>query len=216
MPKTRPSILIVPTVVLALCAVIFSGVGAPAAKENGRQIAVFAGGCFWCVESDFDKVPGVLKTISGYTGGHLKNPTYKQVTRENTGHREAVQITFDPKKVTYEKLLHIFWRTVDPTDQGGQFCDRGHSYTTAIYATTKEQRRLAELSKKEIEKAGTLKQNIVTPIEDAKTFYPAEGYHQDYYKKNPGRYNFYRYSCGRNAKVKRVWGKEAFSGIPGE
>ena len=163
-----------------------------AASPKGAEVATFAGGCFWCVESDFDKVPGVVRTISGYTGGLLKSPTYKQVSAGGTGHREAVQIFYDSKKVSYEKLLDIFWRSVDPTDAGGQFCDRGRSYETAIFANSPAQRRLAEASKQKLEKSGVLKKPIVTPIETAGAFYPAEDYHQDYYKKNPLRYKFYR------------------------
>ncbi|MGH1353232.1 MAG: peptide-methionine (S)-S-oxide reductase MsrA [Methyloligellaceae bacterium] len=182
-----------------------------AAAEQGR--AIFAGGCFWCVESDFDKLPGVLKTTSGYTGGTTKNPTYKQVTYGKTGHYEAVEIIYDPKKVTYEKLLYHFWRTVDPTDGGGQFCDRGHSYKTAIFAVTREQLKLARESKKEIDESKILKKPVVTPVIEATEFYKAEGYHQDYYKKNPRRYAYYRYGCGRDGRLERLWGKQAHGGL---
>ncbi len=178
-----------------------------AALQKGEAVATFAGGCFWCVESDFDKVPGVVRTISGYTGGLLKDPTYKRVSAGGTGHREAVQIFYDSKKVSYEKLLDIFWLSVDPTDAGGQFCDRGQSYETAIFANSPAQRRLAEASKQKLNKSGVLKKPIVTPIETAGAFYPAEDYHQDYYKKNPLRYKIYRYACGRDARVGEVWGK---------
>ena len=188
--------------------------GAPAgAAAKGEAVATFAGGCFWCVESDFDHVPGVTRTVSGYTGGLLKNPTYKQVTYGSTGHREAVQIFFDPKKVTYAQLLEVFWRSVDPTDGRGQFCDRGESYETAIYANTPEQKRLAEESKRKLQEAGILKKPIVTPIHTAGAFYPAEDYHQDYYTKNPLRYRFYRFRCGRDARVKELWGDQAHKGI---
>ena len=152
------------------------------AAENDLRVAIFAGGCFWCVESDFDDVPGVVRTISGYTGGILVDPTYNQVTAGGTGHREAVQVFYDPKKVTYAMLLQIFWRSVDPTDDGGQFCDRGESYKTGIFATSPEQKRLADASKHELQLANVLAQPIVTPIEVAGSFYPAEDYHQDYYK----------------------------------
>ncbi len=178
-----------------------------AAVPKGEAVATFAGGCFWCVESDFDKVPGVVRTISGYTGGLLKDPTYKRVSAGGTGHREAVQIFYDSNRVSYEKLLDIFWRSVDPTDAGGQFCDRGQSYQTAIFANSPAQRRLAEASKQKLNKSGVLQKPIVTPIETAGVFYPAEDYHQDYYKKNPLRYKFYRYSCGRDARVVEVWGE---------
>ncbi|MEL0112470.1 MAG: peptide-methionine (S)-S-oxide reductase MsrA, partial [Rickettsiales bacterium] len=155
--------------------------------------------------------PGVLKTISGYTGGKTKNPDYQQVTAGGTGHREAVEITYDPAKVTYEALLEVFWRSVDPTDDGGQFCDRGESYETAIFANSLEQKRLAEVSKQQV--SGILNEPVVTPIEVAGTFYPAEEYHQDYYLKNPLRYKFYRFNCGRDARIKEVWGIQAHTGI---
>ena len=206
-----------------ICAVFLGGIYSGAATATGEvesatgsaglEVATFAGGCFWCVESDFDTVPGVTRTVSGYTGGHVDNPTYRQVTSETTGHREAVQIYFDPKQVSYSELLEIFWRSVDPTDSGGQFCDRGESYTTAIFANSDEQRMLAQASKTMLEKSGALKRPVVTTIEDAETFYPAEGYHQDYYKKNPLRYKLYRYSCGRDARIKDLWGEEAHRGI---
>lgn len=183
------------------------------AAEDDLQIAIFAGGCFWCVESDFDNVPGVVRTISGYTGGALMDPTYEQVSAGGTGHREAVQIFYDPTQVTYAMLLEIFWRSVDPTDDGGQFCDRGKSYETAIFATSLEQMRLAEDSKRQLQLSAVLDRPIVTPIEAAGSFYPAEDYHQDYYKKNPLRYKFYRYRCGRDARIQKLWGKDAHRGI---
>jgi len=186
-------------------------VSPPAPK--GEAIATFAGGCFWCVESDFDTVPGVLRTISGYTGGTLIDPTYKQVTAGGSGHLEAVRIFFDPKKVSYGTLLEIFWRSVDPTDDGGQFCDRGESYETAIFANSADQKRLAEASKQKLQASGVLKRPIVTPIETAGPFYPAEDYHQDFYKKSSLRYRIYRYGCGRDARVRNLWGKEAYRGI---
>jgi peptide-methionine (S)-S-oxide reductase len=186
---------------------------APPASAKGEAVAVFAGGCFWCVESDFDNVTGVKKTISGYTGGILKDPTYQQVTAGGTGHIEAVEIHYDPQVVSYEKLLDVFWHSVDPTDAGGQFCDRGASYATAIFAKSPEQKKLAEKSKAALVKSGILNKPIVTPIVTASVFYPAEGYHQDYYKKNPIRYRFYRTSCGRDRRVKALWGKDAHRGI---
>ena len=185
-------------------------VGAMAADNSSspakERIATFAGGCFWCVESDFDHVPGVLRTISGYTGGKLKNPTYRSVSQGGTGHREAVQIVYDPKKVTYVALLEVFWRSVDPTDDGGQFCDRGDVYDTAIFANSDEQKRQADASKQKLQQSGILKHPIVTPIEIAGPFYAAETYHQDYYKKNPVRYKYYRYRSGRDQFLKKVWG----------
>ena len=186
-----------------------------ATAGEGLAVATFAGGCFWCVESDFDKVPGVVKTTSGYTGGSLDDPTYEQVSAGGTGHREAVQIHYDPKLVSYERLLHVFWRSVDPTDAGGQFCDRGESYQTAIFARTEEERRLARASKDALERSGVLEGTVVTPIEPSGEFYPAEEYHQDYYKKNPARYRFYRFACRRDARVQEIWGDQAHDGIGG-
>jgi len=198
-----------------LIGILFSGmawVSSGLAAEK-LEIATFAGGCFWCVESDFDGAPGVVKTISGYTGGLLKDPTYKQVSVGGTGHIEAVEIHFDPTKTTYQKLLDVLWHSVDPTDAGGQFCDRGQSYETAIFTHSDAQKRIAEASKKMLmEKAG-LKKPIVTPIRVAPAFYPAETYHQNYYKKNPLRYKVYRYGCGRDARLRELWGKEALRGI---
>ena len=187
--------------------------GVLAATDDELATATFAGGCFWCVESDFDTVPGVVETISGYTGGTADNPSYKQVTAGGTGHREAVQIRYDPKQVSYERLLHIFWRSVDPTDGGGQFCDRGESYQTAIFVGNEEERRLAEASREMLEQSMVLDAPVITPIEPAGEFYPAEDYHQDYYTKNPVRYRFYRFSCGRDSQVQQVWGRQAHDGI---
>ena len=165
------------------------------------------------MESDFDHVTGVIRTISGYTGGKLVDPTYKQVSRGGTGHLEAVQILYNPRVINYETLLDIFWRSVDPTDDGGQFCDRGTSYITGIFANSLEQKHLAEFSKHVLEETGFLGQPIVTLIEMAGPFYPAEDYHQNYYEKSPIRYEFYRFRCGRDARVRELWGKEAHSGI---
>ena len=186
--------------------------GAQAASAQKLEKAIFAGGCFWCVESDFDKVPGVVATVSGYTGGKTKNPTYQEVTYGDTGHYEAVEIAYDPAKVNYEALLTAFWSSVDPTDDGGQFCDRGHSYKTAVFVMNEKQRKAAEASRKEAQKI--LGKPIVTPILAAARFFPAEGYHQDYYKKNPYRYRYYRWGCGRDKRIKAIWGERAFKGIP--
>ena len=183
------------------------------AAEDGLEVANFAGGCFWCVESDFDNVPGVERTVSGYTGGDLANPTYKQVSAGGTGHLEAVQIFFDPDKVTYEKLLDVLWHSIDPTDDGGQFCDRGESYKTAVFANSPEQKQSAENSRRELEKSARLSRPVVTAIESAGAFYPAEDYHQGYYQKNPLRYKWYRYRCGRDARLKDLWGEDALRGI---
>lgn len=181
------------------------------AKPTKVEEAIFAGGCFWCVESDFDKVDGVVDTISGYTGGTTPNPTYKQVSKETTGHYEAVKVIYDPAVVSYPELVEYFWRHVDPTDAGGQFCDRGQSYETAIFAKSGEEREIAEASKTTLQMSGVLSAPIVTPILDADTFWRAEEYHQDYYKKNPVRYSYYRRSCGRDKRVKEVWAKELLS-----
>ena len=176
----------------------------------GRAAAVFAGGCFWCMEPPFDALEGVLATTSGYTGGRLARPTYEQVTTGGTGHVEAVHVLFDPARVPYAKLLEVFWRNVDPLDAGGQFCDRGESYATAIFAQDAGQRRLAEASKAEVE--GRLRRPVATPVRDAAPFWPAEDYHQDYYLKNPARYRVYRWNCGRDARLRAVWGAEAGGG----
>lgn len=179
--------------------------------------AVFAGGCFWCMEEAYQKVPGVYDAVSGYAGGDVPNPTYRQVVSETTGHREVVKVYYDPSRVTYEELLYVFWRNVDLVDDGGQFCDRGFSYTTAIYYMNEEQRRLAEQSKEQIEKSGRFTQEIVTPIEpldvidadDNDGFWIAEEYHQEYYVTNPARYRFYKQGCGRVRRLQQLWGEEA-------
>ena len=177
-------------------------------KNNSKiQTATFAGGCFWCVESDFEKVDGVLQVISGYTGGHTENPTYQQVSAGGTGHVEAVQVFYDPEKVTYKQLLDVFWRHVDPTDPGGQFVDRGSQYRTVIFYHNDRQKRLAEESKRELAASGRFDKPIVTEIVKFTKFYNAEDYHQDYYKKNPIRYRYYRYASGRDQFLKRVWGE---------
>ena len=171
------------------------------------QTAVFAGGCFWCVESDFDKVNGVVETISGYTGGETDNPTYKTHTQQ--GHLEAVKVVYNPDKVSYEELVKYHLRHIDPTDAGGQFCDRGHSYTTAIFFDSAEERAIVEAEFEAIEESGVLPAPIVTKIREEAPFYDAEGYHQDYYLKNPTRYKFYRNGCRRDQRVKEVWSKES-------
>lgn len=175
-----------------------------AAAPEQSATAIFAGGCFWCVEADFDKVPGVLSTESGYAGGQLKNPTYEQVSRGGTGHAESVRVTYDPTKVSYEQLLDYFWRHVDPTVKDQQFCDKGNQYRTAIFYQNNAQRLAALASQSALEKSGHLA-HVYTEIVPAGTFYPAEEYHQDYYKKNPIRYKFYRTSCGRDARIAEVW-----------
>ena len=170
--------------------------------------ATFAGGCFWCVESDFDKVPGVLSTTSGYIGGTVANPTYEQVSGKGTGHAEAVQIVFDPTKVSYSQLLEKFWRSIDPTTKDRQFCDAGSPYRTAIFTHDAAQAAAAQASLAALEKSKPFKEPIVTQLVPAGPFYPAEEYHQDYYKKNPLRYAYYRSSCGRDARLEQLWGKK--------
>lgn len=207
-------------ILLSLCAIAFSSTAAD------TKTAVFAGGCFWCVEADFDKVAGVTETISGFAGGHVANPSYKAVVRGGTGHLEVVQVTYDPTQVSFEALLDVFWHSVDPTDGGGQFCDRGESYTTAIFVNDDEERELAEQSKQRVQK--TLDAPIVTPIRAAATFYPAEDYHQNYYRSQDRilsrfgyvtkekAYKGYRKGCGRDAQLKKVWGDSALKGIAGK
>jgi peptide methionine sulfoxide reductase msrA/msrB len=173
-----------------------------------EELAAFAGGCFWCMVTPFEGLPGILRVTSGYTGGHTVNPTYEQVCSETTGHAEAVQIAFDPVLMPYEKLLTLFWRQIDPTDAGGQFRDRGKSYRTAIFYYTEEQRQKAEASKQELEQSGRFDKPIVTEIVAASEFYPAEEYHQDYHKKNPLRYRMYRKGSGRDAFIKAHWNTE--------
>ncbi len=168
--------------------------------------AIFAGGCFWCVEADFDKVEGVISTTSGYTGGNVPNPTYEQVSSKRTGHAEAVEVVFDPRKVSYEQLVEHFWHTIDPTTKNQQFCDVGSPYRTAIFALDAEQLRIAQASKARLEKTKPFKDPIVTEIVMAGPFYPAEDYHQNYYQQNPLRYTYYRTGCGRDARLKQLWG----------
>jgi len=180
----------------------------PALPANAAK-AIFAGGCFWCVESDYDKLPGVISTTSGYIGGTVANPTYEQVSAKGTGHAEAVEIVYDPKKVTYERLVEYFWHTIDPTTRDRQFCDGGTPYRSAIFALDAEQLKIAQASKAALEKSKPFKQPVVTEIVLATKFYPAEDYHQDYYLKNPVRYKYYRGGCGRDARLKELWGDKA-------
>jgi peptide-methionine (S)-S-oxide reductase len=171
-----------------------------------QEKAIFAAGCFWCTEEAFEKVPGVVSAVSGYTGGRVKNPSYEQVSSGRTGHAEAVQVTFDPTKVSYDKLLDVFWLNHDPTVNDRQFCDSGSQYRPAIFYTSAEQKRLAEASKAKWEKAKPFRQPILTEITPASDFYPAEDYHQDYYKKNPLQYKFYVTGCGRYNRLDNLWG----------
>jgi peptide-methionine (S)-S-oxide reductase len=196
----RFSLVIAASALLASCA---DAAPQPAPGSN-RAAAVFATGCFWCTEADFDKVPGVISTTSGYIGGRIANPSYEQVSAGNTGHIEAVRVVYDPRRVSYATLANHAFRTSDPLDAGGQFCDRGYQYRSALFVANPAERRAAEAAKA---RAGAaLKQPIATLILPAATFYPAEDYHQDYYKKNPVRYKFYRWNCGRDQRIKAVWG----------
>lgn len=197
---TLRAVASLPGLALALAA------AAPAFAQTTAK-ATFAGGCFWCVEADFDKVPGVLSTTSGYIGGTVANPSYEQVSSKATGHAEAVEIVFDPAKVSYAALIDHFWRTIDPTTRDRQFCDVGSPYRTAIFTHDAQQAAVVKQSLEALEKGKPFKEPIVTAVLPATTFYPAESYHQDYYKKNPVRYAYYRASCGRDARLEQLWGK---------
>ncbi|UII54499.1 peptide-methionine (S)-S-oxide reductase MsrA [Cytobacillus spongiae] len=174
-------------------------------EQLKHELATFAGGCFWCMVKPFDQQPGIIEVVSGYTGGHKDKPSYEEVCSETTGHYEAVQITFDPDIFPYEKLVELFWQQIDPTDAGGQFYDRGQSYQTAIFYHTEKQRELAEKSKQQLKASGRFSKPIVTPIVPAKEFYPAEEYHQYYYKKSPVRYDAYHKGSGRAAFIEKHW-----------
>ena len=193
----------------ALAAAAFSPTGAQDAKQPAAPaqtaVATFASGCFWCTESDFEKVPGVVEAVSGYIGGQTENPTYRQVSTGGTGHTEAVQLRYDPAVVTYEKLLDVYWHNVDPVDAGGQFCDRGDQYRSGIFVHDEKQRQAALESKAALDKSGRFGKPIVTEVTDATKFYPAEDYHQDYAKHNSLRYTYYRFSCGRDQRLEEIW-----------
>ncbi len=190
-------------------ALMFLILAAPsfAADKANTELATFAGGCFWCMEPPFKSLPGVIDVKSGYTGGTKVNPTYEEASSGTTGHTEAVQITFDPAKITYDKLLYVFWRSMDPTDADGQFVDRGNQYRPGVFYHSPEQRKAAEASKEALGKLGKFKKPIVTEITEAKVFYPAEEYHQHYFEKNPLRYKFYRAASGRDKFLDEIWGK---------
>jgi peptide-methionine (S)-S-oxide reductase len=195
---------------LAAAGMLLAGAaGAALAQAAATERAIFAGGCFWCVESDFDKVEGVLSTTSGYTGGNVANPSYEQVSAKHTGHAEVVEVVFDPRKVSYDKLVEHYWRSIDPTVKDRQFCDVGNPYRTAIFAVGEGQLKTALASKAALAKNKPFSEPIVTEVVPASAFYPAEAYHQDYYKKNPIRYQYYRTSCGRDARLKQLWGNQA-------
>ena len=178
-----------------------------AAAPASTAKATFAGGCFWCMEPPYDKLPGVVSTTSGYMGGNTKNPTYESVSTGRTGHTEVVQVEYDPTKVTYSTLLEVFWRNIDPTQRDGQFCDHGSQYRTGIFYHNEEQKKLAEASKAALQKNKPFKGDIVTEVTQAPEFYAAEAYHQDFYKKNPTRYKIYRSGCGRDARLQALWGR---------
>jgi peptide-methionine (S)-S-oxide reductase len=177
-------------------------------SKDGLETAIFAGGCFWCTESDFDKVPGVVSTTSGYIGGTVKNPSYEEVSAGGTGHAESVLVKFDPKKISYAKLLKAYWLSIDPLTANRQFCDGGNQYRSAIFYADENQKKQAIAYKKSLQDSKFFKQAIVTEISAATEFYPAEDYHQDYHNKNPLRYSYYRSSCGRDARLEQVWGKK--------
>ena len=189
---------------LTFLLLFFTAVNSPAGDHV--KIAIFAGGCFWCMEADFEKIPGIIDVVSGYTGGTSSNPNYSNYSK--SGHIEAVRIEYQPSLINYMQLLEIFWMNIDPTDKDGQFCDRGHGYTSAVFFLTEEQKKLALESKSLIEQSGILKELVKTPVLEAKEFYNAEDYHQDYYKKNKIRYHYYRFRCGRDKRLEELWGKE--------
>ena len=212
MRTTSFVVLLLATVGLALAAVLDRGGresvpnGAGTAGETAE--ATFAGGCFWCVEEAFDGVPGVVSTTSGYTGGTTRDPSYEEVSSGGTGHAEAVRVAYDAEVTSYERLLDAFWRNVDPTDGGGQFCDRGDSYRSAIFTHDDEQRQLAEASKRALEGSGHFEEPIATEVVRVGPFYPAEEYHQDYYRKNPVRYKLYKWNCRRAQRLEQIWGEK--------
>ncbi len=180
-----------------------------ATKQSNEAIATFAGGCFWCMEPPFDSVPGVLETTPGYSGGHTPNPDYATVSSGKSGHYEVIQVRYDTDKVSYEQLLQIFWRNIDPTNANGQFCDRGPQYRSAIFFHNEQQRQQAETAKRELEKNKPFQGPVVTPLLPATKFYPAEQIHQNYYQKNPFSYKFYRFTCRRDKKLRQLWGNRS-------
>ena len=194
-----------------VCMIAGSVLGAPEVyssnDEKETAKATFAGGCFWCMEEAFEPVEGVVSVVSGYTGGQVENPTYEQVSAGGTGHTESIEVTFDPQKVSYEHLLEVFWRNVDPTTPNAQFCDHGNQYRTAIFYHDKVQQQLIEVSKNKIEISKNFPESIVTEVDPASAFYPAEEYHQDFYSKNPVRYKYYKWNCGRAKRLEQLWGK---------
>lgn len=199
---TGPKLLSVLVLVISLAGT--------AAAQNQTETATFAGGCFWCMEKPYDQLDGVISTTSGFSGGRTTDPTYKEVSRGNTGHIEVVNVVYDPARVSYEELLYVYWRNIDPFDGGGQFCDRGHTYQPAIFYHNDEQRLAAQTGKEEV--SDRFSRRVHTSIREFKAFYSADAYHQDYYQRNPIRYNYYRSSCGRDARLNEIWGDEARGG----
>ena len=206
-PKLLLTAVAIITSSLAFSAVMVD-LDMPTKPKDDLETAIFAGGCFWCTESDFDKVPGVVSTTSGYTGGTVKNPSYEEVSAGGTGHAESVLVKFNPKKISYAKLLKAYWLSIDPLTADRQFCDGGHQYRSAIFYLNESQKKQALAYKKSLEDSKFFKQPIVTEITAATKFYPAEDYHQDYHNKNPIRYNYYRNACGRDARLQKIWGKK--------
>ncbi|MFW5926959.1 MAG: peptide-methionine (S)-S-oxide reductase MsrA [Wenzhouxiangella sp.] len=194
---------------MALVTAMLTTSMAGAQSEDNLRRATFAGGCFWCMEPPYDEVEGVIETISGFSGGEVENPSYEQVVRGGTGHLEVVQVVYDPGKVDYERLLEIYWHNVDPLDGEGQFCDRGESYRPAIFVHDERQARLAEASRDRLAASGRFDEPIAVTIEPFEAFYPAEAYHQDYYRDNPVRYKYYRWRCGRDERLEALWGRHA-------
>ena len=192
---------------LLICAILTSGPSSPAQGAPASAKAYFAGGCFWCMEEAFEKVDGVTAVVSGYMGGTVADPTYEEVSAGRTGHAESVEVTYDPTKVTYQKLLDAFWHNVDPLTPNAQFCDHGSQYRSAVFYSSNEEKRQAEESKAAIEQSKKFPSPIVTQLVPSSTFYPAEDHHQDYYKKNPLRYKYYKYGCGRAQRLEALWGK---------
>ncbi len=212
MPNSLPSFRVALNMLAGVAAFALATVVAAQASKPapaGTSVATFAGGCFWCMEQPYDKLEGVISTTSGYMGGTVRNPTYEEVSSGSTGHAEVVQVVYDPKKVSYEKLLEVYWHNVDPTVKDRQFCDAGNQYRTTIFVHTDEQRKQAENSKALLTMTKPFKDPIVTPVVTATEFWPAEEYHQDYYLKNPLRYSYYRTGCGRDARLKALWGSAA-------
>jgi peptide-methionine (S)-S-oxide reductase len=206
---TRNAATLMLALLLAAAPFTLRALSPSAAPPTAEAVATFAGGCFWCMEAPFDKLPGVRSVESGYIGGHTANPTYQQISTGGTGHAEAVRILYDPTQISYEELLYVFWRNIDPLVEDRQFCDRGSQYRSAIFIHDAAQQAAAEASRRELEAAGRFPQPIVTEIVAAGRFYPAEEEHQGYYQKNPLRYKYYRFNCGRDARLRELWGAEA-------